>query len=360
VRITIVATSTRARGAETEALQLGQRLRDLGIDCVNVALAPGDGPADSPVRTLGKTPLGVDTLRALRRETKRSDVVVAYGSSTLPACALALAGSGTPFVYRSIGDPRAWVGGELHRRRTGLLFRRAACVVALWDRAGRDIVDLYGVAPSRVTSIPNARDPDEFRPPTKNERASARADLGLAPNERVVVILGALEPEKRVDLAIRTMAMLPDAMLLVVGDGSRRSELERLAGSLPSSRVQFLGHVSDPRSVMHAGDVLLLTSSTEGMPGVVLEAGLCGLPVVATNVGMVDEMVLNGSTGFVVESDSVDDLAGATRQALEHRVDLGRSARVDMSGRFGWDHALPAWSTLLSDAARNPRARPAG
>ena len=229
LRITIVATSTRARGAETEALQLGQRLRDSGHDCSNLALAPGGGPADSPVTTLGATTLGLDTLRALRREAKKSDVVVAYGSSTLPACAIALAGIRTPFVYRSIGDPRSWVAGSLHRRRTGLLFRRAARVVALWDGAGQDIVDLYGVSPARVTSIPNARDPDQFRPASQEERASARAELGLAADEQVVVTLGALEPEKRVDLAIRTMAMLPDATLLVVGDGSQRSTLEHVA-----------------------------------------------------------------------------------------------------------------------------------
>ena len=88
-------------------------------------------------------------------------------------------------------------------------------------------------------------------------------------------------------MAIAAIARLPDHLLVVAGDGPLRHEAERLAAAEAPGRVMFLGEVGDVIPVLHAVDAVVITSEAEGMPGVAIEAALCGLPVVATDVGAV-------------------------------------------------------------------------
>src|SRR5258707_9646959 len=115
-RILHVVASTDRRGAETAAVDLAGALEGLGQSGVVVALAPGDaGGLDIPV--LGPARFSAHGLAGLRRHARRSAGVVAHGSSTLPAVAAVTLGTGVPFVYRSIGDPRAWVTTAARRTR---------------------------------------------------------------------------------------------------------------------------------------------------------------------------------------------------------------------------------------------------
>jgi glycosyltransferase involved in cell wall biosynthesis len=287
-----------------------------GLDADVAALAPGSGSTlDVPV--LGTTPLAPATLRALRRRARAVDVVVAYGSSTLPACALGLVGTRTPFVYRSIGDPRAWVRGGLHRRRTAWMMRRAARIVALWP-GGRDaIVELYGVGPERIDVIPNARGAAEFRPATPEARASARERFGVAEDATVVAFIGSLTEEKRPYLAVDAVGHLSDATLLLVGDGPLRPSVEQRGAKIAGDRVKMLGALNPLTDVYAAADVVLSTSSTEGMSGVLIEAGLSGVPVCATAVGATPwlfEHELRGA--FFAVTSSAAQVAAAIERAL--------------------------------------------
>ena len=171
---------------------------------------------------------------------------MAYGSKTLPACALALAGCRTPFVYRSIGDPSAWAGGRLRRLRTATALRRAGHVVALSPRAARQIHRLYGIAPAAISVAPNARDDAVYVPPTAAERTRARATLGVEPHQRVVSLIGALTAEKRPVLAVEAAAQLSDVVLVVAGDGPCRADVERAARRL-GVICHVLGVVPDVR-----------------------------------------------------------------------------------------------------------------
>ena len=112
-----------------------------------VALEPGSSERGQPIEPLTQQPPGLSTLRALRRKAVHFDVVVAYGSTTLPASALALIGS-TPFIYVNIGDPRAWQTTVSRRLRTRAFLTRASAVAAIsptaatildeWVRVPRD------------------------------------------------------------------------------------------------------------------------------------------------------------------------------------------------------------------------------
>ena len=165
-RVLLVTASARRRGAEIQASQFAEQLGRRGPRGRLVALSAGTDGVRLPVAVLGRRRLGPRTLWRLRRRARHADVVVAYGSSTLPACIIALAGRRTTLVYRSISDPGHWLRGPVHRFVTRFQYRRPAAIAALWDGAAASITTLFGVPPPGITVIPNARDPDRYRPPT--------------------------------------------------------------------------------------------------------------------------------------------------------------------------------------------------
>ena len=243
-----------------------------------VALAPGTvGGLDLPV--CGARPVGAGTLRRVRAEIQQAGLVIAHGSTTLPVVAAATLGTGVPFVYRSIGDPSAWITTPARRLRVRAAARRSAAVVALWRASAVAWHEVLGVPAGRVWVIPNGVEADKFTPPTADHRRQVRDGLGLAPGDAVVACIGSLSPEKRVDLAIGATGQMDAVTLLIAGDGPERPALERLAQPL-GARVRFLGQVDQVQRVLAAADVLLIPSDTEGQPAVAIEAGLSGLPVV--------------------------------------------------------------------------------
>lgn len=292
----MLLTSSRRRGAEIEGHQLADHLRSCGLDTTVAALQSTEDDVRLNVTVLGKTALGTRTLRRLRRMARDSDVVIAYGSSTLPACAIALTGCQTPFVYRSIGDPAAWMRGGWHRLRTRMLLSRAAHVVPIWPGAAETFHDVYRVPRSLTTTIPNTRSAVDFAPPTDDQRIAARQRFGLPPERFVIAVIGSLSTEKRVDLVLDATARLRNVHLLIAGTGPEQEVLQRSAreNGTTVDDVSFLGALDDVRPVLYAADCLVLTSGTEGMPGVMLEAGLVGVPVLATDVGAVSWMFRTG------------------------------------------------------------------
>lgn len=349
-RVLILLNTTARRGAELQGGALARSLQQRGVDVDLVALSSSEG-LTTDVPPLSDGALGPTVLRRLRERARDADVVLAYGSRTLAACAASLAVSRTPFIYRGIGDPLSWARGRLHRMRTAALYSRASRVVVLWPGAAESVRRLYRVPTDRLSVIPNARDQGLFVPATADERQAARARLGLR-DRPTVAYLGSLAPEKQVDRAITAAALLPEIELVVAGDGPERSSLERLTRLERISNVHFLGAVADPVSVMHAADVVVLSSRTEGMPGVVIEAGLCGLPSVTTDVGAVRELVQDGESGVILGDDSAHAIAAGLERALLAREEMGSRARAHMQSTFSWEHVTPQWQATLSEFAR--------
>jgi glycosyltransferase involved in cell wall biosynthesis len=343
MRVLVVLTTRARRGAEIEGHRVATELRKRGCDAVAVSLSGAPpGVEELPVDVLGSGAMGA-VLR-LRKVAREFDVVVAFGSRTLPSCALALAGARVPWVYRSIGDPAAWAGGRAKRLRTSILMRRAAAVVALWEGAASWIRSSYRVR--RVAVIPNARSREDFRPISASERAEAGREL-FGNSDRTVAMVGALTEEKRADLGIRIVAELPGTNLLVAGDGPMRRSLETLAADIAPGRVRFLGSVPDVRRAYAAADVLVVPSRTEGMPGVVIEALMCGVGVVASRVGAVESIhpdvrALDPDAPLGDWVDRVDEVASA------------KARPVDMAG-YDWGVVGDAWLDVLTSVV-SPKA----
>jgi len=192
--------------------------------------------------------------------------------------------------------------------------------------------------------------------PTVEDRAAARRRLGLPAEAPVVAAVGALGPEKCVGDAVAACARLAGAHLLVAGDGPERAALERRAAALAPGRVHFAGTLPGPADALAAADVVVLASRTEGMPGVLVEAGLSGRPVVATAVGGVPEIVRDGETGVLVPPGDVAALADGLARALASRDRLGGAARRRCLAAFEIGPVADRWAALAATLGARPGA----
>lgn len=214
-----------------------------------------------------------------------------------------------------------------------------------------------GVRPERLTYLPNAIDPDEL--PYRPHRPGARAELGLEPGTPVIGVVGRLSVEKGVDRAIDAMPAVlqrcPAARLCVIGDGPERSALEARAtrhGLDPA--VRFVGWRQNVADCYPALDLLLLPSHTEGSPNVVLEAMAAGVPVAATDVGGVRELLGQGRCGAILGNDPAD-WHQSLLPLLQHRSAaqaLSRRARRRIEKHYAFDvrcrTEMLAYERLLS------------
>ena len=335
MRILQAISDTDRRGAQMFAVYLGDALAERGHAVSTVALAPGTMPATLDLPVLDGNAIDRRALRALRRQMAESDVTIAHGSSTLPACAIAGLGPGRPFVYRQISDPEVWSATPLRRVRSRLALSRATHVVALSDHNRAQLERHLGLEPSRCTVIPNAVPAALFAPADAGDREQARQALGLADGPTVLFV-GTLSWEKAPAVAVEAIGLLTDAHLVVAGDGPERADLEALAQRVAPGRVTFVGTVADTTSLYAAADLLLLTSRTEATPGVLIEAGMAGLPVVAARVGAVPEIVDDEVTGLLVDSDRPAEFAAAVERLLrtpDLARRLGDAARAALSRR---------------------------
>ncbi len=141
------------------------------------------------------------------------------------------------------------------------------------------------------------------------DRTSLREGLGFSPETKVLLYVGRLEKEKNVDLIIKSLPIvrrkMDDCALVVIGDGTKRNELEELSKRVNGKTVRFMG--SQPSNVvrdyMAAADVFCLASSFESGPLVVLESLASGTPVVGTDVGMVSKFLSGSSVGRIVQGN---------------------------------------------------------
>lgn len=282
--------------------------------------------------------------RALRRG--RPDVVVAHGGEALKY--VALARPRAPLAYYKIGTLTAAARhGSRHRWQRWLL-RSADLVAAVSNDAAAEAVDVLGVDPDRVRVIPNGRDPHPY----------ATLEVSPVPSERPTLgFLGALTAGKRPLEFLRLVRRLRadgiafDACL--AGDGPDRDAVEAAAEGLD---VDVLGLVTDVPALLGGWDVLAFTSRPEGegMPGVLIEAGLAGVAVVATAVPGVRDVIESGTTGVVVPVDDADALHAAVAALLvdgRRRRAVGDAARARCEERFTLSASAAQWQDALDDLA---------
>jgi glycosyltransferase involved in cell wall biosynthesis len=167
--------------------------------------------------------------------------------------------------------------------------------------------------------------------PPPAERSAVERDYDVPPGAALLLCVGRLAPQKNHALAVRALADLPGAHLVILGDGPLRAELGRLATRLHvEDRLRLAGVRPDARAVMAAADVVLLPSRWEGLPLVALEALLSGTPLVATAGRGVRELLRDDVDALLVPVDDAAALAAGVRRVL---TEPGLAQRLGESGR---------------------------
>lgn len=348
--------SDHRRGAEAFGVDLGKALAARSIHVDTVALTASGSPHNFGVPSLGRRSSSlIEASWKLRKRQREVDVTVAHGGRTLLTAAIVNALGGSPFVYRVIGEPRYWAARPDRRARVRAGLRRAARIAVYYRGAADELVSQFDVDPSRIEVIPKGVSAASYPPGSGADRLLARARFGLADRAGpLIVYLGALSAPKNVEQIIKAAASIPHATVLIVGDGDDRGRLEAVARDEDVDTV-FSGASSHPAEALHAADVVALTSRTEGMPSVLIEAGLACKPVVATRVGGVPHIVEDRQTGLLVDIDDIEGTARALTEALGAREELGRAARERCLHEFNLDRVAERWDELLRSVAGEGR-----
>jgi glycosyltransferase involved in cell wall biosynthesis len=193
-------------------------------------------------------------------------------------------------------------------------------------------------------------------PKTRHDRRSARSSVGVDPTTPLIVTASRLSPQKALHVLLDAMVLMPsDVMLVIAGEGPLETTLKKSAeASGLSERVRFTGFRSDVADLIAAADVFCLSSIWEGVPLSAQEAILVGIPVVATDVGGMNELVTDGVSGRLVPRDQPAALASALREVLASpglRAAYAEKARRDLETNFSTEKMLARLTDFYNDAA---------
>ncbi len=250
-------------------------------------------------------------------------------------------------------------------------------MVANTAEEARQLVELYSADAERIDVVPPGADLARYRP---GDKAAARAELGLAADEKIVAFVGRIQPLKAPDVLVRAAAELlrtdpaRNLRVLIVG-GPSGSGLERpdalieLAAELGiTDRVTFLPPQPPDRlvQVYRAADLVAVPSYNESFGLVAIEAQATGTPVLAADVGGLGTAVRHGETGLLVAGHRIPDWAAALGTLLDEprRLRAMRDRAVEHAANFSWEHTadglLASYAAALSDfgAGESGGARP--
>jgi glycosyltransferase involved in cell wall biosynthesis len=349
VRVLILLTGLKMGGAERNVVALMPRLRDLGAEVTLCTLSTArDGSlveefAALRIERVDLAAARLVDLAAHRRlvallRQGRFELMHAQDQYAVLAGAAARLWTGTPFVMtRHVMTEPADTWRRSMRAR--LVFAAARygidAVIAVSDAVRQQFAVQSGLAASRIDTIHNGIELAKY---DLSRREAIRARLGWAPDQPVVIMVAVMRPGKGHDLLLEAAAPLrqsvPGARIVLVGSGRLETSLRGAAASLG---VEFIGERADVADLLAASDVLVLPSDNEGLPTVLIEAGAASLPVVATRVGGVPEIVEDGRTGHLIGRGDAAGLARCIVRLVKDQEaarEMGRVARRRIEERF--------------------------
>ncbi len=368
MRVLTVLDAFRLGGAETLIAQLGRVAGDVGLE-VRVLSMHGYSAERSTLAPLladaGLVPeyLGAErtvdprAFARLVRLIRRSDVDIVHAhlemamTLALPAARLAgVPAVGTfhhvyrPLHGRAAGRERLAV--EVATRSQGAIFVSQASLDSFKDQYRP-----RGPVPTSWSVVHNGVDLDYFTPAPDGALAALPEDLGLD-GKRIVTVLAALRDFKGIIHAVRAwpsvVAKHPDACLLLVGSGNEEAALRAEVGALGlGGSVVFAGMRSDIPEVLRGSEMVVLPSIYgENLPTVLMEAGGCGRPVIASDVGGISDIVADGETGLLVQPGDSAGIAEAMLRLLDD-PDLG--SKLGAAGRERMERLFEAriWAANL-------------
>ncbi len=367
-RILLLITDLQIGGTPTVVRELATRLHHPPDVIVDVACLAERGPVADQLAERGirvtalnaKGPRDLAVIARLRRLVRGGgyDTVFSFLiHANAVAAAVACTSRSTRFIQSiQTTQPRP----RWHWRVQAIAHHAAECIVVPSESVAQVAREWSSVPSEKILVIPNAVDLSEFEFATDRPLDSPKVRVGF---------LGRLDPIKRLpDLIEAVMLLGPNVNLNVFGEYPRTrsesgpTELDRAIAEMPE-RFIWHGPVPRPQEALSGMDVLVLPSAAEGFGLVLIEAMAAGVPVVATNVAGIRDVVRDGITGLLVPVASPAALAAAIRRLIgepDLRARLTIAARADVAARFTWRAVLPAYRALLHLPTCEQMSTPSG
>ncbi len=373
MRVQHVIKVTGVAGAERHLLTLIPGLRERGVDARLLALVEPDNPVEAlrieaeraqipfermVIRSNADARL-IGQLRAHFRKNQPEIVHThllhadLYG---IPAARLA----GVPRVITSRHNDDDFRRKTHWRAIHRVQWRMLDAGIGISDAIRRFCIDVEGAPPEKVTTVRYGIDAAPRDPAQKAaDRAAVRAELGIEPDAPIIGMVGRLIPQKGFAYGIEAFAALnhPTVHLVIAGDGSLRPELEEQA----ADRVHFLGWRTDIDRLMRAFDVFLMPSLWEGFGLVLLETMVCAVPVIASRVSAIPEIVVDGETGILAPPRDSAALTAALDRLLNDadvRTTMGSAGAARVRDVFGAARMIDAtyglYESVLTDTTPHP------
>jgi glycosyltransferase involved in cell wall biosynthesis len=347
-RVEILASTLVTGGAERviEALVLG--LPAVGFPArviclhepgeVGAGIARRGAPVVSRIARFRRDPFAYVRLARLLARNRGAVLLCLDHHDAVFTGSIASRGAGLKHRFLAVHSTGLWGKPSSFSTSDRLVLGSFERIVALAKAHADYLVRREGIEEGRIRIIPNGIDVGRFHPArSQGERESLRCALSIAASRFVVMIVAALRPEKNhgmlLDAAARIKARRDDFLFCVVGEGPEAEALLRRSRDLSlGDTVRFMGRREDVPALLSAADAAVLCSHpiVETFPLALLEAMSCGLPVVASDVGAVREMMVDGEEGRIISSGDVEALAG-TLVALADAPERGR--RMGVKGR---------------------------
>lgn len=257
-------------------------------------------------------------------------------------------GSAIGAAYQRAAQAR-FVAEERHAYGAARLRR----VIAVSHGTSRELQEHYGVRPEIIRVVPNGVDHDVFRPaPDADARRALRGRLGLPADAFLALFVGGDWERKGVRDAIDAIGPVADAHLVIVGRGDAGAMLAHAARAGATGRVHVVAPTSRPEDFYAVCDMFLFPSRYEAFSLVTLEAAASGLPIVCHRINGTDELIADGTNGWLVPF-GVEALRARVltlRDDASLRARMGAAA-LESSRRYGWDRVADEYFDVLAEAA---------
>ncbi|MEO8414730.1 MAG: glycosyltransferase family 4 protein [Ginsengibacter sp.] len=363
-----LVTERQYRGAQVFAAELSNMLATNGHEVLfvglyatkeNILVAQGAENIDLKGK---KIAFDLSLLRRLMKLIKKTkpDIIQANGSDTLKYAALAkIFNPGLNIVYRNISMVSSWTKqGSLKRKFSRFLFKKVNRVTSVGQQSMDDLVKTYGYPLAKTKLI--RRGIPQFNYETIAARKKIIAEFNFPQTDFILAHTGQFSPEKNHEFMIesfeKVLAHDHRGRLLFIGEGKKFREIKELVVKKNLDKhILFTGYRENVQELLAGCDIFILGSTIEGVPGVVLEAGIQSLPTVAVNVGGVGEVVINGKTGILLDKHDADAFSKAIVSLLENeklRQSLGVNAKRFVQENYSLQNSLKAFEHLYADIVK--------
>lgn len=376
MKILQLVTKRQYRGAEVfaanlskELLQLGHSIIFAGLYSNNENILTVEGAENIDLSHDKKSNFSLSLVKSLVHlvKMKDPDVIQCNGSDTLKyMIAASYMIKKKPIVYRNISTISEWLGSDIKLSVYKKIFSKVDHVTSVGSESIQDLIKTLDY-PERQTSVIRRGIPNK-KIEGLNYSDKLKSELNLEQNDKIVMHVGNFSPEKNHKFLVEIFNDLqkshPHIKLICVGDGVTFESIKNEVKEKGLDQSIFLlGFRKDIPELLSAADCIVLSSLVEGVPGVILEAAVQEKPAVASNVGGVKEVLLDGTTGFII-----DDFEKSTFKSRlvdicandELRLQLGKNARKLVVEQFNPVKNAKKFETLYAKLAGKRLGRPDG